>query len=490
MKRVRACSATRAAAAGLLAVAASASQAVDPATEQLRKEVQALREELQALKAQLAGKVTAAAARATPPGDEAAVPGEADTGAQAATKADVEGLRSDLENYKYESQRNRETKTALTTRGTRLGGSVQARFTHQDPGVASGSTAAATRRHSSFDISQATVNLSGSLYRDYAEGRDLDYRAAFAYAANTPANNNSQFNLTDAYLQYSPVPTKAGLEAAQLTLRLGQQQIPFGLEAQVGEELRPVIQSAQFLSTLGVGTRQIGLILRGDLEPYVDYGFNYRAPLLEYALGIVNGSGPNKSDDNGDKDYLARLAFTLPVDYYSLLRELKVGTSYYQGRRNLTRTVAGATSTAATGDSTRAGFDIYYNHAPFGVTYEYAEGRDEVLVGSSGTGLDTVKSRGQYLTLFYTWGEQWVRGWRGQAKYDDWWPKSYQAFVRHDLWDPDRAVARNSIAISTLGLNVFFAETTKFQVNLSRTGYQDPALDDSDAVLLQFQYGF
>ncbi|AKJ29396.1 hypothetical protein [Caldimonas brevitalea] len=477
-------------AASLLVMALAApAHAAEPSNEQLKQEIEALKAELQALKALVAGKVTAAAGTAAPQ-PEAAVPGQANEATQTATKADVEGVRADLENYKYENQRQRDTKTALTTRGTKLGGSVQARFTHQSPGTSSGSTATATERHSSFDISQATLNLAGSLFRDYAEGRDLDYRVAFAYATNSPANHNSQFNLTDAYLQYSPVPTKGGLDDPQLTLRFGQQQIPFGLEAQVGEELRPVIQSAQFLSTLGVGTRQIGLIVRGDVDPYVDYGFNYRAPLLEYAVGIVNGSGPNKSDDNGHKDYLGRVALTLPVDYYSLLRELKVGASHYRGKKNLTRSVAGAQTFVTAGRSTRTGFDIYYNHAPFGVTYEYAEGRDEALAGGTGATTQTVKSRGQYLTLFYTWGEQWVRAYRAQAKYDDWWPKSYQAFARYDVWDPNRDTQRDSIRVSTLGLNVFFAETTKFQVNLARTDYQDAAVDDSDALLVQFQYGF
>jgi hypothetical protein len=62
------------------------------------------------------------------------------------------------------------------------------------------------------------------------------------------------------------------------------------LEAQTTDELKPTINAAQFVAGLGVGTRQTGLILRGDYDPYVDYGFNYRAPQIEYALGIVNGA--------------------------------------------------------------------------------------------------------------------------------------------------------------------------------------------------------
>ncbi|HSC81840.1 MAG TPA: hypothetical protein VLC08_15885 [Chitinolyticbacter sp.] len=468
--------------AGLVALASSAQAA--PSTEELQKQIDALQRSVEALQQQLQETRRAENTVTPPKGGDILASQTSSQPASIATKEDVDGLRSDLENYKYEQQRNRETKTALSSRALTIGGSVQARATYQDVPTRAGSTAVADDRYSSFDVPQATLNFSGSLYRDYAEGRNLDYRLAFAYAKNTPANNNSQFNVTDAYLRYSPFPTVTGLEEPKLTLTLGQQQIPFGLEAQVGEELRPVINSAQFLNGLGVGTRQIGLIVRGDYDPYVDYGFNYRAPLLEYAVGVVNGNGPNKSDDNSDKDWIARAALTLPVDYNSLFRELKLGASYYKGSKNLTRTAGGVTSVVDQGKSDRFGFDIYYNHDPFGFTYELAQGSDETLNGPD------VKSRGQYLTLFYTFGEQWVKSFRGQAKYDDWWPKSYQLFTRWDQWDPNRDVAKDKVTISTGGLNVFFAETTKFQLNVSHTDYEEDNRESENQYLAQFQFGF
>jgi hypothetical protein len=457
-------------AAGLLAIG-GITHAAEPTNEELRKQIEDLRAVLQGLQQQIQAQ-SANQNIATP------AAGQSD----AAMKNDLEGLRTDLENYKYEQKRSRETKTALTTRGTTIGGSVQARATYQNPSIKAGSTAASDNRNSSFDIPQARINLNGSLYRDYAEGRNLDYRLEFGYAKTSPATDNSNFSLTDAYIRYSPLPTVTGLEDPRLTLTFGQQLIPFGLEAQTGEELRPVISNAQFVNNLGVGTRQIGAIVRGDIDPYVDYGFNYRAPLLEYAFGVVNGSGPNKSDDNNHKDLIGRLAYTLPVDYNSLLRELKFGLSAYKGRKNLTN-AAGAF--ARQGRRDRYGVDIYYNHAPFGVTYELAEGRDEAL-GSE----PDLKSRGQYLTLFYTWGEQWFSSSRAQAKYDDRWPKSYQLFARADRWDPNRTVARDRITVYTAGFNLFFAETTKFQINFNQHRFEDPARSKIKELLAQFQFGF
>jgi hypothetical protein len=454
------------AAAGLLA-GAGAAHAAGPTNEELSKQIEELQAVVQGLQKQIQTQ------SAAPP---------ADSLPDVATKNDFEGLRTDLENYKYEQKRNRETKTALTTRGTTIGGSIQSRASYQNPSIKTGSTTASDNRNSSFDIPQARISLSGSLYRDYSEGRNLDYRVEFGYAKTNPATDNSNFNLTDAYIRYSPLPTATGLEDPKLTLTFGQQLIPFGLEAQIGEELRPVINNAQFVNNLGVGTRQIGLIVRGDIDPYVDYGFNYRAPLFEYAFGVVNGSGPNKSDDNNHKDLIGRLAYTLPVDYNSLFRELKFGLSAYKGQKNLT-TTSGAV--VRQGKRDRYGADIYYNHAPFGVTYELAEGRDEMLGNRP-----NVKSRGQYLTLFYTWGEQWFNSSRAQAKYDDWWPKSYQLFARADRWDPDRTVNRDRTTIYTAGFNLFFAETTKFQINFNRYKFEDPTRKRINELLAQFQFGF
>jgi hypothetical protein len=471
--------------AGLLTIS-GAGQAAGQSNEELQRQiaelkaaVSALQQQAQARQASPPEAVVAAAAQ-DPVTVAATAPAEEKV--DAATKADIDGLRTDLENYKYEQRRNRETRTALTTRGTTIGGSVQARATGQSPATRNGTTSTASNRNSSFDIPQATLNFNGSLYRDYSEGRNLDYRLAFAYAKNSPATDGSQLNVTDAYVRYSPFPTLTGLEDPRLTLTLGQQQIPFGLEAQIGEELRPVINNAQFLGGLGVGSRQIGLIVRGDFDPYVDYGFNYRAPLVEYAIGLVNGSGPNKSDDNNGKDWIARLAFTLPVDYFSLFRELKLGVSAYKGKKNLT--TGSTTTVVGQGKRDRYGADIYYNHAPFGITYEYAEGRDGAVSGPD------LKSRGQYATVFYTWGEQWVASSRAQAKYDDYWPKSYQLFARFDTFDPNVAIANDKTTIATAGFNLFFAETTKFQLNLNHYKYENPSQRSAKELLAQFQFGF
>jgi hypothetical protein len=486
----------------LLAYAGS-SFAAPPTTDELQKQIEELKNIVHSLQHQAATSPAPAASAIDPE--------------QIATKDDIGGLRADLENYKYDVQRSRDTKTALTTRGTTISGSVQLRANSTSAPTTTGAAGTqATPRYSSFDVPLANIGFAGSLFKDFGEGHNLDYKLSFNYAKAAPTTLTtttaavSTFSLQDAYLQYNFYnPTVTGLEDPTLNIRFGQQLTAFGLEAQTTDEFKPSINAAQFVGGLGVGTRQIGVILRGDVNPYVDYGFNYRASLLEYAIGVVNGSGPNQSDNNGRKDYLVRAAFTAPVDYTSWLRELKIGASYQRGSKNI---LAGTALTARDGNSDRFGFDIYYNHLPFGATYEYAQGRDDSFVTNAALPVSTsniaatntgktgqIKSVGQTLTLFYTWGEQWLKSSNGsgQGKYDDWWPKTYQPFFRIDRWDPNTANAAATGAnvtakteIDTIGFNLFFAETTKLQVNVNNYKYSNPVTPKYRDLIVQFQYGF
>jgi hypothetical protein len=480
---------------------AGASFGATPTTQDLQKQIEELKSSVELLEQQVKSGNPSAATESS--------------SSEVATKDDLNGLRADLENHKYDEQRTRDTKSPITKRGTTISGNVQVRANSTTVATTSGAASTeSTPRYTSFDAPTAAIAFSGNLFKDYSEGHNLDYKVGFGFgktsAATTSAAATSTFSLQDAYIQYNFInPVVTGLEDPYLNLRFGQQQTVFGLEAQTTDELKPAINNAQFVSGLGVGTRQNGIILRGDYDPYVDYGFNYRAPLLEYAVGVVNGSGPNQSDNNSTKDYLARLAVTVPVDYTSWLRELKFGVSYQRGVKNI---LTGTSATAVDGNSDRYGFDIYYNHLPFGATYEYAEGRDDTFVTSTAvatrasniattnTGkIGQIRSVGQTLTLFYTWGEQWLKSSNGagQGKYDDWWPKTYQPFARFDSWDPNTentatkgSNVSNKIDISTVGFNLFFAETTKLQVNLNDYKYANPSKTNYQDFIVQFQYGF
>jgi hypothetical protein len=242
---------------------------------------------------------------------------------------------------------------------------------------------------------------------------------------------------------------------------------------------------------LDLARRELGAIVRGELFPLVDYGYNYRVPVLAYALGVVNGSGPNALDNNNAKDFVGRLAFTIPSDFNSILRQLTIGGTVYLGRQNV-HLKDMARTLVSTGHSNRYGVDVYYNHWPFGATYEYIFAED--LVANGTTKADpqrrNVQRDSHTATLFLSFGEQFVAGFRNQGRFDDWWPKTYQPFLRYDRFDNNRDTDDSEITIYTAGSNVFLAETTKVQFNYNLTNNPSIKEDYSHEVLAQVQFGF
>lgn len=451
--------------------------------EDLRKQVQELRSLLQK--------------QATPAAEPVAQEGESQESLDArtaASKADIQGLRTDLENYKYDQARTLERNVPSVVRNTRIGGSITLGYATQNPqtqpvttgttlspspapttGTTNSGAGATAPRSNTFLGPVIGLNFAGNLYRDYAEGRNLTYRLALN---GTSTNGTTTIATTDAYIRYSFQPASGNPEDPLGTITLGQQIVPFGQDVQaIDPEVKAVIGNAGFVSGLGLSGRQTGAVVSGDYDPYVDFTNNYRAPLLAYALGVFNGNGANRNDNNDYRDIAARLVYTLPVDYASWLRQLQIGTSYYRGYESLISGSASGTiqnTEQSKGLNTRTGFDINWTHLPFSVSYEWAYGKKQLFAGNATNPDGYQRGVGQYVNFGYTWGEQFLNSSKQQGKFDDYWPKSYQAFVRFDEFDPNRSIkaVADKQFITTLGLNVFFAETTKFQINYLHTRNQ------------------
>jgi len=424
----------------------------------------------------------------------------------APTRADVQGVQADLENFKYQYQRERETKSALSTRNLLISGIVQARGAWYSADITNTptsklpSTVASTAvnnppylddRQTTFDIPAAILSFGGLLYRDYEKARNLGFSLS-AVAVPSAGTNLSSTSILDANLTYQLLPTIEN-DGPRLSLTAGQQLLPFGLESNTSEELKPVINNAQFVGQTGLGTRQIGVVARGELFTEYDFGYSYRQALLAFALGVVNGTGPNRDDDNAFKDVIGRIAITIPAAYASWLRELRVGASAYMGRATLNDATATAVATRLTGSGVRNRFgaDLYYNHFPFGLTYEFVRARDDVWDVTSKQELRFDRNA-HTVTVFYSFGEQFLRSIKTVGKFDDWWPKTWQPFVRYDRWKPDRRAPGSANDIYTAGLNVFFAETTKAQLNVNRRIQHVVGSENvgSTEVLAQVQFGF
>ncbi len=399
---------------------------------------------------------------------------------QPVSQADLEGVRGELAVLSDKLARQLDKNVAATTRSLKISGSTSSKYSAvqytNKPG----------EYKSGFAPSSVSVSFKGNLKKDYDYGRDLNYVAGFSASATSTATSNTVPQ--DAYIQYSLLPTR-DQELPTLTLQFGQQKRLFGLEAASTEEKQPVINGATFAggSGLNLSPRDIGLQLKGDLFPTVDLGFGYRVPLIEYYLGVYNGAGANLPDTDTSRDILGRIVFNAPVGFYSPYKGLSFGSSFYKpGDVDITN----AAGLKGRGSKFRYGQDISYVSAPIGFTAEYAVGRDENFSNSTASAVKTTtQSQGYTLTLFYSFGEQFLPNFKSQSRSDDWWPKTYEPFVRFDRWDPNTSVDNDHTTIVTYGLNVFFAETTKLAINYSLTDKLSTNLKQNDLVV-QFQYSF
>lgn len=420
------------------------------------------------------------------------------------TLGDLNGLRTELETLRDQFQTNYDTKTATTSRALKFSGSATTKYVaSEDQKVKDG-----------FGTPSLNLKFSGNLKKDTEEGKNVDY----VFGVNA-GGSDLTLRIQDAYLSYSILPSN-DVTKPYLYTYVGQQKKIFGLEATASEEYKPTINGAQFTKSLSLDERDIGIVLSGDLFPHNDYGFSkYRVPAVSYALGLINGSGPNKADDNDAKDVFARVAFNAPVDYNDFLRGLTLGFSGYWGTKSATATRTATTTvdvltttpgvnipvttrtTTTTlinkGDKNRYGVDLSYVNTPVGFTLEYVRGEDASITnetirnGTTTTASvsNNIKSEGYTATVFYNFGEQFQKSYKDQTRYGDWYPVTYQPFLRFDRFDPNLDTDADATDIWTVGFNVFFAPTTKLQLNWNtKTGESTtPAVNE---YLAQFQYGF
>jgi hypothetical protein len=463
--------------------------------QELQKTVGDLKQELNSVKSQ------------SPKSTESVSKEVTENSEKTATVEDVNGIKTDLENFKYQYNREREYNTAQTTRPLNISGFVQLRGQIDSQKNGNNLTPQSVNnnnRKNTFNNGSAALQFSGNLFKDYEDGKNLSYLLRVAANPSTPAGvnptgNNSSINLQFASLSYNFRPT-LNPEDSRLAVTVGQQLVPFGLDSAATDELKPTILGAQLAAQ--TPNIDIGALVRGEVKVNYDYGYSYRAPELVYYAGVFNGAGINNTDNNGYKNYFGRLVYTVPAEYNSWLRQLAFGVSGLKGKSSLVDPLGAFTN----GKQDRLGFDVYYNHDPFGITYEYVRSWDEKFLGTTLATKRDVQGEDHVLTAYYNIGQQFLYNQSAlgtpsvaTGRFDDWWPKSWQVFARYDHYDPDTNDDTKSFAaanrlygqnISTLGVNAFFAQTTKFQLNYNHYDRKLPGANSDDQLLAQFQYSF
>lgn len=437
-----------------------------------------------------------------------------------ATIRDVDDARTSTLVLDEFINRTLDRTVARTQRPLTLSGNISTRYTYiqgKQP----------TPVFHGFNTPNITLGFRGTLYRDYQEAKNLTYALGFS------SSNGAAPTVQDANIAYALLST-VDLKSPSLNVTIGQQKKPWGQEAQADAEVQPSITGSTYLGgSVNVGdvsARDIGIVVRGDILPAVDYGYNYRAPLLSVGAGLFNGAGPNVArDNNRDKEWVVRAVLAPPVDYYNFLRGLTVGASFAKAEKTIIATGAvktpastitvkgtgkdsaktGTITTAAVagpadtieGDRTRLGLDVSYIRTPVNFTVEavYAT-QDSVYYDKVDKAYKPyhLQSWGASATLFLNFGEQFLRGYREQARPDDWWPVTYQPFFRVDGFDPNHNISGGDVAqgslgawqiVGTIGGNLFFARTTKLQVNYRWKKTEDKPANFHET-LVQLAYGF
>jgi len=270
---------------------------------------------------------------------------------------------------------------------------------------------------STFQLRRARISLDGGIHK------------IASYKIQVEALNTA--SLLDAYLQFKP--------ADYANLTFGQFKIPFSQENLISSSDLLTIERSQVVNSLvpgrdnGSNGRDIGADVSGS------YGFS-RSAGVDYALGVFNGAGIDRKDDNNRKDFAARLAIR-PFGGLSFAGD------YYNG-------AAGAGEI----ERDRHGAEIAYRYHPLTLQGEFIWGQDGAIHEQGWYGL---------------------AAWRFSTK--------WEGVFRTDAFDPDRSKANNMTSTYITGFNWYFATHLKWQLN---EGAQNQQSKLRNVFLSQLQFRF
>ncbi len=185
---------------------------------------------------------------------------------------------------------------------------------------------------------------------------------------------------------------------------------------------------------IGSQGRDIGLSVSGKFSG------------LEYAAGIFNGSGMNRKDADQKKDIAGRIVLH-PFGF------LTAAAAFYKGMNSPN---SGALPVARN----RTGVEIIFLQSSFSVKGEFIFARDDQTLRSG----------------WYVQGGYFIAG-------------KLQSIVRYDSYDKDKDTAADRSDLLIFGLNWFFTEKTKLQVNYE-WNKKEGGKFSSSAIMAQFQAGF
>ena len=271
----------------------------------------------------------------------------------------------------------------------------------------------------SFSVRKARLSLTGEIVKN------LRFKVS-ADLVKSPV-------LLDAIVEFEP--SKA------IGLRAGQFYVPFSLESMTPASEVDMVNRSTVVEALAAGRdngssgRDVGTVLYGSYS------------IVDYALGLFNGTGLNKADTNSHKDLSGRIVF-------HPLKFLSVGASLYRGKQD-------SSSGAPLVPRNKEGLEAAFVLKAFSLKSEYIHAQDDLISKA---------------------------GWYIQAGFFAL-PGKLQALLRYDSLDLDRAVLDDGTNVIAVGLNWFIAGKSKLQVNYEIHRLETGGRETS-GLLAQFQVAF
>ncbi len=285
-----------------------------------------------------------------------------------------------------------------------------------------------------FDVRRARLDLKGEV------------SPYFAYRFQTDFSGGPK--IIDAYAEIKL--------SDYFNITVGQFKVPFSMENLTSSGKMELIDRSQVVEALvargkdvigNYNGRDIGAQVGGTLIK------NKGASLVEYRLGIFNGSGTNIADTSNEaKDVSGRLIFN-PI------KGLSLGFAYYNGWGKAIKPTTEFIGKSQTRN--RFGLDISYTVSRLSIRGEYIQGKD---------------------------GNVERAGWYAQAGYFLI-PQKLQALAKYDTYDSDTATEDNTSDNYVMGLNYNFNSWSRLQAFYTFRDEQGTEMSNN-YVSVQFQIGF
>lgn len=293
---------------------------------------------------------------------------------------------------------------------------------------------------STFGFNRARIGVMGNIPYDFSY---------YVLLETSPFKKDGpKAYLLDAFITYS--------RFSFAKVSVGSFKVPFGLELSTPCHALHTINRSKVVSELTAPDRDMGLMLLGGSD----------TTLFRYAVSYMNGTGLLVKDADTYKDFIGRV-LVQPTSW------MHVGASYKTGKStNLDDPTLGDNTTM------RFGAEAEIEFANFLVQGEYIYGEDEgAYTVGGGCGSDpevvigSIKRSGMYGMILYNT------------------PWNLQPVFKYENYNNNIDEANNMEQITTFGVNYFFNEWTRLQVNYEYKAEKAHEVKN-DLLMVQLQVRF